>query len=208
VTTVMQEVCTVNRGAAIQHAADIRKPGDGVEGHAEQLRVVVGEVLDQAELLGTPRKAVAHRMSVSLSTVYSFSRAGQRMQMTAANLWALLCCPVLPRACRETLWDKLSAAAGMLAMPVPAAEGKADTAPVPVQVCEVAAAAGKLAEVATRLRGGSMTAEQAEAMMVAVREVQREAAELGAAVAEMAGEEKRAKRKDEREGRDGKAGQK
>ena len=184
----MDEVCTVNRGAAMQRGVDNRT-GCGGGGHAEQLRAVVGEVLDQAEMLGAPRKAVAHRLGVSMSAVYCFTRSGtgsNQMKMSAANLWALLCCPVLPRACREALWDKLSAAAGMLAVAVPAAEGKADTAPVPVQVCEVAAAAGKLAEVATRLRGGSMTAEQAEAMMVAVREVQREAAELGAAVSQMA----------------------
>ena len=178
--TVTKEVCTMNRGSAMQR---------GAENHTEQLRVAVGEVLDQAEMLGAPRKAVAHRLGVSLSTVYCFCRNGtgsNAMKMSAANLWALLCCPVLPAVCRAKLWDALGRAAGMLAVPVPVAAGKVDTAPVPVQVCEVAAAAGKLAEVATRLRGGTMNAEQAEAMMVAVREVQREAAELGAAVEQMA----------------------
>ena len=173
----------------MQRGAEIRTGQCREAGHAEQLRTVVGEVLDQAEMLGAPRKAVAHRLGVSLSTVYCFCRNGtgsNAMKMSAANLWALLCCPVLPAVCRAKLWDALGRAAGMLAVPVPVAAGKVDTAPVPVQVCEVAAAAGKLAEVATRLRGGTMNAEQAEAMMVAVREVQREAAELGAAVEQMA----------------------
>ncbi len=177
------QVCGVSGVAAIQTSRENRKV------LAERLlRDAVADALDAAADQGAPRKAVADRLGVSVSTVYSFSRAGTRLQFTAVSLCQLLTAQVLPAAARAKLWAKLGQVAGMIVSPVE--QCRADTAPPTLQVCEIAAAMGKLGDVVAGVRDAhgrcsTMSGEQRRAALVAARELQREVGELCAALEEM-----------------------
>ncbi len=181
-STASSQVCIGPGAAASQSARENRKA------EAERLlREAVGDALSDAAVHGAPRKAVASRLGVSLSTVYNFSRAGVRTQFAAVTLFELLVGQVLPKAAKVRLWSTLGRTAGMVVSPVE--QCRADTAPPTLQVCEIAAAMGKLGDVVAGVRDahgkcGSMTSAQRKAALVAAAELQREVGELRAALEE------------------------
>ena len=134
--------------------------------------------MDLGETLGTLRKQVWRSLGVSERTLESWLQPASSTVIPGDQLYRLIAEPEhLPLKARKMLLQGMAADAGMLLVDAQAA--RLDRSPLGVQVCEVTAANGRLAEeTRAALADERLSYAERQSLMGRALDVQRQAGEL------------------------------